>query len=149
MTVSATRDGASPIAPEEEGRPRILASRRYGTVSPLRYPGGKAALAGLFADVLGGLGLCGVRYVEPYAGGAGAGVALLRQDLVGHLVINDIDPAVHAFWRAVTEQNQEFLELVQTVPLPSRISYHENASTFVGAFSCLPEGLTLRRQGSG
>lgn len=96
---------------------RIIASRRYGTASPLRYPGGKAALAGLFGDVIGRLGLDEARYVEPYAGGAGAGIALLRQELVDHLVINDIDPAVHAFWWSVVHENQQFVEKVCSVPL--------------------------------
>ena len=35
----------------------IRASRRYGTLSPLRYPGGKSALAGLFADIVTDLGI--------------------------------------------------------------------------------------------
>lgn len=95
----------------------IRASRRYGTLSPLRYPGGKAALAGLFADLVADLGLDSPVYVEPYAGGAGAGIALLRQGLVRRLVINDYDPAVYAFWRSVTERNEELVELVRTVPL--------------------------------
>ena len=98
-------------------RLRIVASRRFGTLSPLRYPGGKAALAGLFADVISNLGLRTVRYVEPYAGGAGAGIALLRQGLIDQLVINDIDPAVYAFWRAVVEHNDQLVELVKQVPL--------------------------------
>lgn len=96
---------------------RIVASRRYGTLSPLRYPGGKAALAGLFADIISDLGLQKPRYIEPYAGGAGAGIALLRQEIVDHLVINDIDPAVHAFWRAIVEHNEQFVEMVRSVPL--------------------------------
>lgn len=96
---------------------RVVASRRYGTLSPLRYPGGKAALAGLFADIISDLGLSSPRYVEPYAGGAGAGIALLREGLVSHLVINDIDPAVHAFWRTAVEHNEQLVELVRTVPL--------------------------------
>lgn len=96
---------------------KVVASRRYGTLSPLRYPGGKAALAGLFADVITGLGLSAPRYVEPYAGGAGAGVALLRNGLVDRLVINDLDPAVHAFWHSVVHENDSFLRLVETVPL--------------------------------
>ena len=77
---------------------RIVASRRYGTLSPLRYPGGKAALAGFFADIIDTLEVDHARYIEPYAGGAGAGIALLREGVVEELVINDIDPAVHAFW---------------------------------------------------
>lgn len=96
---------------------RIVASRRYGTLSPLRYPGGKAALAGLFADIISDLGIQKPKYIEPYAGGAGAGIALLRQGIVDHLVINDIDPAVHAFWRAIIDHNERFVEMVRSVPL--------------------------------
>lgn len=98
-------------------RVKVVASRRYGTLSPLRYPGGKAALAGLFADVITELDLSAPCYVEPYAGGAGAGVALLRNGLVDHLVINDLDPAVHAFWRSVIDENDAFVRLVETTPL--------------------------------
>lgn len=95
----------------------IPSSRRFGTASPLRYPGGKAAMAGLFADIIGRLGVANPVYVEPYAGGAGAGVALLSQGLVSRLVINDIDPAVHAFWRAVTDHNAALVDRVATAPL--------------------------------
>jgi DNA adenine methylase len=96
---------------------RIEAARRFGTVSPLRYPGGKSALAGLFADLIEQLGMRSCTYVEPYAGGAGAGVALLRQGLVCRLVINDIDPAVHAFWTEITQHSDDFLEWLDQVPL--------------------------------
>lgn len=95
----------------------ILASRRYGTLSPLRYPGGKAALAGLFADVIGELGLSRGKYVEPYAGGAGAGIALLREGIVDELIINDFDPAVHAFWHSVVHDNAELLRLLEATAL--------------------------------
>jgi DNA adenine methylase len=96
---------------------RIVGSRRFGTLSPLRYPGGKAALAGFFADILDILNINDARYIEPYAGGAGAGIALLRQGLVEQLVINDIDPAVYAFWKSATDNNAAFVELVQEAPL--------------------------------
>ena len=96
---------------------QLAAARRYGTQSPLRYPGGKAALAGIFADIITDLGLVDPTYVEPYAGGAGAGVALLREGIVSRLVINDIDPAVHAFWKAVRDENVRFVERVKSVPL--------------------------------
>lgn len=96
---------------------QVAAARRYGTLSPLRYPGGKAALAGLFADVIASLQLSDPVYVEPYAGGAGAGIALLREGMVSRLVINDIDPAVHAFWIAVVYCNPEFVDWVRQVPL--------------------------------
>lgn len=96
---------------------RVRASRRFGTLSPLRYPGGKSSLAGLFADLIRTLGLKRPVYVEPYAGGAGAGIALLREGHVSRLVINDIDPAVHAFWTTITERNMDFVEWVNEVPL--------------------------------
>jgi DNA adenine methylase len=47
-------------------------------------------------------------YVEPYAGGAGAGLALLFTGEVQHLVINDLDPCVYAFWRAAVDHPDEF-----------------------------------------
>ncbi|TQL48743.1 DNA adenine methylase [Homoserinimonas aerilata] len=95
----------------------IPATRRYGTHSPLRYPGGKAALAGLFADLISELGLDDAKYVEPYAGGAGAGVALLREGLIQELVVNDFDPAVYSFWRSVVHDNAEFVLMLEKTPL--------------------------------
>ena len=71
----------------------------------------------MFADVIASLQLSDPVYVEPYAGGAGAGIALLREGIVSRLVINDIDPAVHAFWIAVVYCNPEFVDWVRQVPL--------------------------------
>lgn len=50
--------------------------RRGGHSSPLRYPGGKASLAGFFESTIARLGLDKPTYIEPYAGGAGAGIEL-------------------------------------------------------------------------
>lgn len=96
---------------------KIVASRRYGTLSPLRYPGGKSALAGLFAHIVTNLRLTGQRYIEPYAGGAGAGIALLLNGIVDHLVINDLDPAVYAFWHSLVYECESLVELIETTPL--------------------------------
>ena len=99
-------------------QPLVLrASGRTAAVSPLRYPGGKAALAGFFGGVIGRLGIEPATYVEPYAGGAGAGITLLRQDVVQHLAINDIDPAVHSFWASVTSHAERFAALIADTPL--------------------------------
>jgi DNA adenine methylase len=110
------------IASSEEGvavsdQLRVVGSRRYGTLSPLRYPGGKAALAGFFGDIIEELGVEHPRYIEPYAGGVGAGIALLREGIVEELVVNDIDPAVHAFWKSAVTSNERLIELVATTPL--------------------------------
>ncbi len=56
-------------------------------------------------------------YIEPYAGGAGAALFLLTQGYVDHIVINDADPIVHAFWKAATNRNAELLDLIQKTPV--------------------------------
>lgn len=96
---------------------QVEGARRFGTVSPLRYPGGKSALAGLFADLIADLGIRNCAYVEPYAGGVGAGIALLREGIVKRLVINDIDPAVYSFWTQVVDYNGAFADWIAAVPL--------------------------------
>lgn len=105
----------SPV--DSQGKVDFLASRRYGYRSPLRYPGGKASLAGTFSDIFSLGGMSDVTYVEPYAGGAGAGICLLLENRVSKLVINDLDPAVFAFWQGALEETDRFLERVETVSL--------------------------------
>lgn len=95
----------------------IRAAGRTAALSPLRYPGGKAALAGFFGDLIGRLGIRPATYVEPYAGGAGAGIALLRQDVVKQLVINDVDPAVYCFWVSVVGHSERFAARILDTPL--------------------------------
>ena len=70
-------------------------------VSPLRYPVGKASLAGFLEDVIDLNDLRGCRYFEPYAGGAGAALTLLETNVVDEIHINAADPRVFAFWNAV------------------------------------------------
>jgi DNA adenine methylase len=97
--------------------PSIRVVGRTAAASPLRYPGGKAALAGFFGELIGRLGLDRATYVEPYAGGAGAGIALLHQDAVQRLVINDVDPAVYCFWLSVTSDAEQFAARIIDTPL--------------------------------
>ncbi len=86
-------------------------------ISPLRYPGGKASLAGFLEDVIDLNDLRGCRYFEPYAGGAGAALTLLEKGVVGEIHINDADPRVYAFWNAVLKDTEKFAENVMHVPL--------------------------------
>lgn len=85
--------------------------------TPLRYPGGKSALTNFLRLVLRQNGLSGGHYAEPYCGGAGAAISLLRAEAVSHIHINDADPAVFAFWRAVLERSDDLCEFVTRVPL--------------------------------
>lgn len=94
-----------------------VVARRRSNPSPLRYPGGKAPLSGFFESVIKALGLSEPTYVEPYAGGAGAGLDLLYRGVVGRVVINDFDYSVYSLWDAMLNRNAEFLDRFDEVPL--------------------------------
>lgn len=87
---------------------------RRPRLSPLRYPGGKSGLYALIREIVRINGLSRGTYVEPYAGGAGAALGLLITGEVRRIVINDLDPAVYAFWKAVTSQYAEFSKIVES-----------------------------------
>lgn len=92
-------------------------AHRGSHASPLRYPGGKATLASFFETAIKALGLNQPTYIEPYAGGAGAGLELLIKGLVGTVVINDLDPAIHACWKSMVKDSSAFLRLLERTPL--------------------------------
>lgn len=75
--------------------------------SPLRYPGGKSRLAPYIASVIERSGLSDGEYVEPYAGGAAVGLALLMEEYVSRIYINDLSRSVYAFWLAVLDHTEE------------------------------------------
>jgi DNA adenine methylase len=94
-----------------------VATRRRSNPSPLRYPGGKASLAGFFENTIRALGLVKPTYVEPYAGGAGAGLELLYRGIVGRVVINDFDYSVYSLWDSMLHRHEDFLDRFDAVPL--------------------------------
>ncbi|MEA9921493.1 DNA adenine methylase [Xanthomonas campestris pv. campestris] len=71
------------------------------TNSPLRYPGGKTQLAPFVIDLARANGLYGGVYAEPFAGGAGIAWRLLLNGDMTEVWLNDIDPAIYAFWKTV------------------------------------------------
>lgn len=94
-----------------------VVARRRSNPSPLRYPGGKASLADFFELTINALGLSAPTYVEPYAGGAGAGLALLYRGVVCRVVINDLDRSIFAVWDSMLNRTHDFLRLLETSPL--------------------------------
>lgn len=92
--------------------------------TPLRYPGGKARFAPLIAEVITSNKLTGGHYLEPYAGGAGVALALLLDDVVEHVHINDADPAVAVFWRVATQQTAELSAMVANEPVTMEAWHH-------------------------
>lgn len=85
--------------------------------SPLRYPGGKASLADFLTQTIKLNELTGCSYFEPFAGGAGAALRLLREGTVSEIHLNDFDLCIYAFWRAVIDQSERFAETIHSVPL--------------------------------
>jgi len=83
------------------------------TDSPLRYPGGKTQLTPLVLDVLRANDLQGGVYAEPFAGGAGIAWKLLLNGDVSEVWINDIDPALYAFWRTVVDKPEELCAMIR------------------------------------
>lgn len=77
------------------------------TLSPLRYPGGKTKLYDKVVGILKKNDLQDAIYVEPFCGGSGLAIKLLLCNEVSSIVINDIDPAIYAFWYCVLNKTEE------------------------------------------
>jgi DNA adenine methylase len=58
--------------------------------------------------------------MEPYAGGASLALSLLFREQVSEVYLNDLDPAISAFWDSVLSRNREFLQLVSKISVTPR-----------------------------
>lgn len=87
------------------------------SASPFRYPGGKAFLTKFLAEKLEAVPGEAKHYAEPFCGGAGAALLLLKSGLVQHLYLNDADVRVYSAWKAMVEETDRFLERLQNVEL--------------------------------
>lgn len=85
--------------------------------SPLRYPGGKACLTQFITELAHTNGLVGRRYVELYAGGAGAALNLLYNDVFEEIHINDYDYNIYSFWHSILYHTDNFIELLESTPI--------------------------------
>ena len=87
------------------------------TDTPLRYPGGKSQLTPLIVDILKQNDLVYGEYAEPFAGGAGIAMSLLLNDYVSKVYLNDIDPAIYAFWVSVLDHTDLLCERIDRIPV--------------------------------
>lgn len=69
-------------------------------------------MAPLVTDLLRENDLFYCEYAEPFAGGSGLALKLLLEGYVTKLYLNDIDPAIHAFWSSVLNQPEALIEKV-------------------------------------
>jgi DNA adenine methylase len=85
--------------------------------SPLRYPGGKGRLTQFIIDLIEMNGMSGGHYVEPYAGGAAIGIALLYLEYVDYIHLNDLNKQVFSFWQSVVKHPEALCRLIRDTPL--------------------------------
>ncbi len=83
--------------------------------SPLRYPGGKNCIFSFMSSLFYENWLIGVRYAEPYAGGAGLALRLLFEGYVDQIYINDFDKSIYAFWKTIIDRPDEFCNWIDKV----------------------------------
>lgn len=94
-----------------------ITTKRYVDYSPLRYPGGKSSLTDFFSKAISENFVSRPTYVEPYAGGAGAAIALLLTGKVEGVVINDLDPAMWSLWYSMVNDAEKFQKRVRETPV--------------------------------
>jgi DNA adenine methylase len=95
----------------------MLAQQNHNFASPLRYPGGKGVLANFMKTIIAENSLLDGDYVEVYAGGAGIAWALLLEEYVKRVHINDVDSSLMAFWRSVLESTDELCQKISDTPV--------------------------------
>ncbi|HEX8232417.1 MAG TPA: DNA adenine methylase [Caulobacteraceae bacterium] len=87
------------------------------SVSPFRYPGGKAFLYRYLNDRLNSLPEGRRIYAEPYCGGAGAAVILLKLGAVEEIHLNDADLKVYSAWEAILTESERFASQIMSTPV--------------------------------
>ncbi|MBW3098863.1 DNA adenine methylase [Pseudohoeflea coraliihabitans] len=86
-------------------------------VSPFRYPGGKAFMSTFLAGRLPASVDSERHYAEPFCGGAGAALVLLKSGHVSHLHLNDADIRIYSAWKAILTETERFVERLLGTPL--------------------------------
>lgn len=96
-------------------------------VSPLRYPGGKARMTPFLTDLFvqqHGVLLDIEVWIEPFAGGAGAGLGLLDQGVITDLWLVERNPGLAAFWRTVAHDGERFAATVRSTTASMKTWHH-------------------------
>lgn len=90
-------------------------------VSPLRYPGGKSKVLDLLASYLSEEKKT---FVDVYCGGGSVGLSLLLSGVVEHLVMNDLDKGVYAFFHTVLTAPETLIQKIRTVVPDRELFFH-------------------------
>lgn len=87
------------------------------SISPLRYPGGKASIFSMTNDVIESHGYIGGQYIEPYAGGCGLALTLFFKGVVSELHLNDIDRSIWALWHSILNDTDRLVNRLIDIPI--------------------------------
>ena len=74
-------------------------------------------------------------YIEPYAGGASLALSLLFSGKVSEVFLNDLDPAIHAFWCSVLVNGEKLAQVVETAPVTTTERARQKAIYAAGTSS--------------
>lgn len=98
---------------------KVPVSRKYSTISPLRYPGGKAWLTPFITSIITQLNISKPHFIEPFAGGLGLSCSLYKTGIIHRIGYFDKDPMVMNFWDTITNPMlaKDLAERVETAPL--------------------------------
>lgn len=81
--------------------------------TPLRYPGGKTKLYAFMKELIEQNFDKKPIYVEPFAGGCGLALKLLKNGIVERIIINDNDNAIYCFWHSVLHNKNKFVSMIE------------------------------------
>lgn len=94
-----------------------LPTKSMRSISPFRYPGGKAFLHEFLLERIKLLPAGSKAYAEPFCGGAGAAVILLKLNAVEKIHLNDADSNIYAAWKAIIDESERFVEKINETPI--------------------------------
>ena len=86
-------------------------------LSPLRYPGGKSKVFNIIVSLFEKNDIRNPVYIEPFAGGAGLALLLLKKEKVKRLVLNDIDKGIYSFWYCVLNYTEKFCNIIENIEI--------------------------------
>lgn len=95
------------------------------SLSPLRYPGGKYKIYDKVKNLIEINELGDRSYVEPFAGGFGVGLGLLRDNIVQTAILNDFDHHIYNFWHTILNHSDDFLQLMTDTPITIEEREHQ------------------------
>ena len=104
--------------------------------NPLRYPGAKSKLYDYVKSLLEQEDLIGCTFYEPFAGSSALSLKLLENGLIKNAVLNERDPLIYNFWRAVFNHTDELLTLIDNTEISleqwHRLSAYRDTSSHFG-----------------